>query len=257
MPAVPPDNRLRRARRRYNTLSSANRIGLWSVVVAAIAFAVPTAVSAGQALFHGDPGTMLVDLNDHNCLTRWYVPDNEAALRPSVNGDATPEQLTSWRQADRIAHAGTLEAAVSVHGSSGSSVEIRDISITVTRRERLAKGTVTGWPGCGSGPELHSYLAVDLDTLPLNRAVPAAYLLRSPQQEGARQLEKEMGKSLSLPHTVAAGDFFSFFLVGRTKSYDSHWKATITWWDGKKVQRHTVSDGSKSLRVVPTGDSTP
>ncbi|MFI8437974.1 hypothetical protein ACIGJO_30365 [Streptomyces sp. NPDC079020] len=33
--------------------------------------------------------------------------------------------------------------------------------------------------------------------------------------------------------------------------------ATITWWDGKKIQRRTVSDGGKNLRVVPTGDGTP
>ncbi|MFI8817605.1 MULTISPECIES: hypothetical protein [unclassified Streptomyces] len=244
-------------RRRYGALSSANRIGLWSAVVAALAFAVPTAVSAGQALFPGDPATMLVELNDHNCLTRWYVGDSEAALRPSVSGEATPEELTRLRRADRIAHAGTLEAAVSVHGSSGSSVEIRDISVTVTGREKLAKGTVTGLPGCGSGPDLPTYLAVDLDTLPLNRAVPASYLLRSPQQQGARQLEKGMGQSLTLPRTVSAGDFFSFSLIGRTKSYDCDWTATITWWDGKKIQRQTVSDGSKSLRVVPTGDTIP
>jgi hypothetical protein len=67
-----------------------------------------------------------------------------------------------------------------------------------------------------------------------------------------------MGKSLTLPHTVAAGDFYSFFLVGRAKRYDCHWRATITWWDGKKTHRHTVSDsGGKDLRVVPTGDDFP
>ncbi|MGP3952284.1 hypothetical protein [Streptomyces sp. 7N604] len=256
-PAVPIDNRLRRAGRRYRALSTANKLGLWSAVVAALAFAVPTAVSARQALFPADPATLLVEPNDHTCLNRWYVPETAAALRPSVSG-ASPEQLATWRREGRIAHAGALEAAVSVHGNAGSSVEIRDISVTVTRREKPAPGTVTGPPGCGAGPEEPAYLVVDLDTLPLNRPVPAAYLLHSPQQKEARQLEKDMGQSLSLPHTVAAGDFYSLFLVGRTQRHDCRWRATITWWDGEKTHRRTVSDsGGRDLRVVPTGDDAP
>ncbi|MFC7968356.1 hypothetical protein [Streptomyces cinereoruber] len=254
---VPIDNYLRRMGRRYRGLSTSNRLALWSSVVAALAFAVPTAVSAWQTVFPSDPATLLVEPNDQACLNRWYVPDTEAALRPRLLG-ATPEQLAPWRREGRIAHAGALEAALSVHGNAGSSVEIRDISVTVTRREKLAPGTVTPPSGCGAGPEKPAYLVVDLDTLPLNRPVPATYLLRSPQQKAARQLEKEMGESLILPHTVAAGDFYSLFLVGRAKRYDSHWRATITWWDGQKTHRHTVSDsGGKDLRVVPAGDNLP
>ncbi|MEV6425561.1 hypothetical protein [Streptomyces sp. NPDC051662] len=256
-PAASPDNRLRRIRRRYGALSTANKLGLWSAVVAALAFAVPTAVSARQALFPAEPATLLVEPNEHFCLNRWYVPETEAALRPRVS-DATPGQLASWRQEGRIAHAGALEAAVSVHGNAGSSVEIRDISVTVTRREKPAPGTVTGTPGCGAGPEEPAYLVVDLDTLPLNRPVPAAYLLRSPQQRSARQMEEDMGQSLSLPHTVAADDFYSLFLVGRAQSHDCRWRATITWWDGEKTHRSTVSDkGGRDFRVVPTGDDAP
>ncbi|MFE1824775.1 hypothetical protein ACFW9S_38000 [Streptomyces anulatus] len=149
-----------------------------------------------------------------------------------------------------------LEAAVTVHGDAGSSVEVRDTSVTVTRREKAAPGTVTGPLGCGTGPDEPSYLAVDLDTLPLNQPVPAAYLLRSPQQKAARQLEADHGQSVSLPHTVEEGDFYSLFLIGRTERYDTRWKATITWWDGKDMHRRTLSgrDG-KDLRVVPTGDN--
>lgn len=243
--------------RRYRTLSTSNKLALWSAAIAALAFAVPIAVSAWQTLFPSNPATLLVEPNDQACLNRWYVPDTEAALRPSLRG-ATPEQLAPWRREGRIAHAGALEAALSVHGNAGSSVEIRDISVTVTRREKLAPGTVTPPPGCGAGPEEPAYLVVDLDTLPLNRPVPATYLLRSPQQKAARQLEEDMGQSLSLPHTVAADDFYSLFLVGRTKHYDCHWRATITWWDGEETHRHTVSDsGGKDLRVVPTGDDFP
>ncbi|MGP3999158.1 hypothetical protein [Streptomyces sp. 8N706] len=58
-PVVPPDNRLLRAGRRYRALSTANKLGLWSVVVAALAFAVPTAISARQSLFPADPATLL------------------------------------------------------------------------------------------------------------------------------------------------------------------------------------------------------
>ncbi|HWU06353.1 MAG TPA: hypothetical protein VN520_08210 [Streptomyces sp.] len=252
---VPPDSRLRRAGRRYRALSTANRLSLWTGVIAAFAFAVPTTVSAWQALFPDDPATLLVAPNDQSCLTRWYVADTDAELRSGVNGAASPEQLTAWRQEGRIAHAGTLEAAVSVHGNAGASVEIRDISVTVTRREELAPGTVTGPPGCGAGPDEPAYLAVDLDTLPLNRPVPAAYLLRSPQQKAARRMEEDMGTTVSLPHTVASGDFYSFFLIGHTQRYDTDWRATVTWWDGKEMHSRTVSDpGGKELRVVPTGD---
>ncbi|MEU8913112.1 hypothetical protein [Streptomyces nigrescens] len=99
---------------------------------------------------------------------------------------------------------------------------------------------------------------VDLDTLPLNRPVPAAYLLHSPKQKTARQFEQDMGQSLSLPHTVAADDFYSLFLIGRTRRYDCQWRATIAWWDGEEVHRRTVSEsGAKDLRVVPTGGNTP
>lgn len=257
-PVTTPDNRLRRAGRSYRALSTSNKLALWAVVVAALAFAVPITASAWQTLFPDDTATLLVTPNDHNCMTRWYVPDTDAKLRSSVGGTATPEQLTTWRREGRIAHAGGLEAAVSVHGNAGSSVEIRDISVTVTRRVKPAHGTVTGPPGCGAGPEEPAYLVVDLDTLPLNRPVPAAYLLRSPQQKAARQMEEDMGQSLSLPHTVAADDFYSLFLVGRTQRYDCQWRATITWWDGKKIHHRTVSDsGGKELRVVPTGDDLP
>ncbi|MET9800421.1 hypothetical protein [Streptomyces sp. NPDC006368] len=240
--------------RRYRALSTTNKLSLWSAVVAGLAFAVPTAMSAGQALFPAEPATLLIEANNHSCLNRWYIPQTDAALRRRVN-EASAEQLATWLREGRMAHAGALEAAISVHGNAGASVEIRDISITVTRREKPAPGTVTGPPGCGAGPDEPAYLVVDLDTLPLNRPVPAAYLLRSPRQKAARQLEEDMGRSLSLPHTVAAGDFYSLFLVGRTQRQDSRWRATITWWDGEKLHRHTVSDsGGKDLRVVPTLD---
>ncbi|QIQ03503.1 hypothetical protein [Streptomyces liangshanensis] len=145
-----------------------------------------------------------------------------------------------------------------MHGKAGSSVEVRDISITVTRREKVAPGTVTAPSGCGGDPNEPAYLVVDLDTLPLNRPAPAAYLLRSPQQRSARQLESDFGKSLSLPHTVAAGDFYSLFLISRTQRHDSYWRATITWWDGEETHRRSISGSSgQDLRVVPTGDDAP
>lgn len=116
---------------------------------------------------------------------------------------------------------------------------------------------MTGPPGCGQGPDEPSCLVVDLDTLPLNRAVPAAYLLRSPQQKAARKLEGDMGQSLRLPRTVASDDFFTFHLIGRAQRADTRWQATITWWDGEKTHQHKVSDTSGDLRLVPTGDNFP
>lgn len=51
-PAVPTDNNyLQRMGRRYRTLSTSNKLALWSAAIAALAFAVPIAVSAWQTLF--------------------------------------------------------------------------------------------------------------------------------------------------------------------------------------------------------------
>ncbi|MEU7332805.1 hypothetical protein [Streptomyces parvus] len=241
-------------RRRYRGTSTTDKIALWALVVTAIGLASPAVVSAWQKIFPEDSATLLVEPNEQACLNRWYIPGSAPSSAQVAR--ANSEQLAQWAREGRAVHAGILEAAVTVHGDAGSSVEVRDISVTVTRREKAAPGTVTGIPGCGSGPDEPSYLAVDLDTLPLNQPVPAAYLLRSPQQKAARQLEADQGQSVSLPHTVEEGDFYSLFLIGRTERYDTRWKATITWWDGKDMHRRTVSgrDG-KDLRVVPTGDN--
>ncbi|MFD4237153.1 hypothetical protein [Streptomyces sp. NPDC058542] len=252
---MPPDSRLRRVRRRYRGTSTTDKIALWALVVTAIGLASPAVVSGWQKVFPEDSATLLVEPNEQACLNRWYVPGGDPSISAQV-ARANPDQLAQWVREGRAVHAGILEAAVTVHGDAGSSVEVRDISVTVTHREKGAPGTVTGIPGCGSGPDEPSYLAVDLDTLPLNQPVPAAYLLRSPQQKAARQLEADQGQSVSLPHTIDEGDFYSLFLIGRTERYDTRWKATITWWDGKDMHRRTLSgrDG-KDLRVVPTGDN--
>lgn len=239
-PAVPPDSRLQRVRRRYRGTSTTDKIALWALVVTAIGLASPAVVSAWQKVFPEDSATLLVEPNEQACLNRWYIPSSDASISSQVDR-ATTDQLVQWAREGRAVHAGMLEAAVTVHGDAGSSVEVRDISVTVTHRGKAAPGTVTGPLGCGTGPDEPSYLAVDLDTLPLNQPVPAAYLLRSPQQKAARQLEAEHGKSVSLPHTVDEGDFYSLFLIGRTERYDTRWKATITWWDGKDIHRRTLS----------------
>ncbi|MYW79056.1 hypothetical protein GTY38_13185, partial [Streptomyces sp. SID8369] len=134
-------------------------------MVTAIGLASPAVVSAWQKIFPEDSATLLVEPNEQACLNRWYIPGS--APSSAQVAQANSEQLAQWAREGRAVHAGILEAAVTVHGDAGSSVEVRDISVTVTRREKAAPGTVTGIPGCGSGPDEPSYLAVDLDTLPL------------------------------------------------------------------------------------------
>lgn len=120
-----------------------------SAVVAALAFAVPAAISAGQAVFPDAPATLLVEPDDDNCMVRWYVPDTDTdgTQRTILTSTVAPEQMSAWRRDGRVAAAGQLQAAVSMHGNAGSAVEIRDISIAVTQREELAPDKVTALPG--------------------------------------------------------------------------------------------------------------
>ncbi len=162
VPRVQPDSRLQRVRRRYRGTSTTDKIALWALVVTAIGLASPAFVSAWQKIFPPDSATLLVEPNEQACLNRWYIPGSAPSSAQVAR--ANSEQLAQWAREGRAVHAGILEAAVTVHGDAGSSVEVRDISVTVTRREKAAPGTVTGIDGCGSGPDEPSYLAVDLDT---------------------------------------------------------------------------------------------
>ncbi|MEW1698148.1 hypothetical protein [Streptomyces sp. NPDC091278] len=231
-------------------MGTADRIALYGVVVAALAFLLPLAQSLYGKAFPERSLVLLTHVGKNPCEAGWILTPGNEHIK-SVLWSSDEGQFARWEKEGRIVHAGAVMAGVTLRGALEEAVAVRDISISVTGRSAPVRGTVTRGGGCG-GEDDPEYLVVDLDGLPLNQQVPVSYLQRSPQQSGARKAAAEMGRPLTLPRQVTRTSIYSFFLTGRTAKYDTTWVATITWWDGEKEHTQRIDDQGRPLRVSPS-----
>lgn len=250
-PTDPPQpGRAARLWQRYRALSLANKLTFFGLVVACVPLVTPW-VSAAYGKLTGDDVPLRLDAGqaDDPCNSRWIVDRDRPDLLSKV-GDMDDRALARWERDRRITHHRSVSGSVSMRGNAAAAVEIRDVSITVTRRTKPLAGKVSPPPGCG-GPDLPEVLYVDLDTLPLNRAVPGSYLMSSPQQAQAREDTRAYNgrEPMRLPRSITMKQAYSLMLVGRTQRYYSEWKATVTWWDGEETHTSAIDNDGAPFRV--------
>lgn len=244
--------RLGRLLRWHAGLSWSNRLALYTLVCTAVLGIAPLAATVWRAVFDHSPVAILVETRTDPCSTRWLVPPGGEHLLSALPF-ADTRQYSRWERQGELVHAETVAASVSLRGTIDGAVEIRDISISVDRRDPPVQGTQPEGIGCGGPDEGPEYLVVDLDTLPLGREVSASYLQQSEQQSNARETGEVLGGPLRIPRQVTSDDIYSFEIIGRSQRYDCDWHATVTWWDGEEVRQDTIDNDGRPFRVSAAG----
>ncbi|MFJ6573915.1 hypothetical protein ACIQNU_41630 [Streptomyces sp. NPDC091292] len=234
-------------------MGTANRIALYATVCAVLAYVTPLGQSLYEKVFPDHAVALVVEQQDSPCEASWVLLPGEENLRTAMWGDV--RRISRWERDGRIVHANQVLASVSVRGNADKAVVIRDLTLTVVRRDTPAQGSFFRGGGCGGGEE-PEFLVADLDTLPLNQEVPVSYLRRSPTQKAAREAAEAMGKPVSLPRQVTTDGTYSFSLAGRTQRYDVEWFATVTWWDGEEVRQQRIDNDGRPFRVSAAGEGT-
>ncbi|MEU6115913.1 hypothetical protein ABZ840_15480 [Streptomyces sp. NPDC047117] len=250
-PTPPPagGGRFSRLRRRFAALGAANKIATVGLVIAAVPVLTPLVTAGYDALFGEEAVAMDVSQADDSCSARYVVPPDQERLRSSVPA-APVRTLTRWEREKKITHLSEVEAAISIRGNLDKAVQIRDLTLTITRRAEPTAGRVAPHVVCG-GNGIQEVFAVDLDTLPVGRPVSSGYLLTSPHQEAARQTEKQADRhGLRLPKSIGTSDVYDLLITGRTRSHYTEWRATLTWWDGETLHRTTIDNDGRPFRVT-------
>lgn len=252
-PLPPPPSLLRRIWHWHRALKTGDKLALYGVVLTALVIVTPLAATAWNAAFGGTRVAMLVEQYNDPCFSIWVVPPEGEPLFHRLEG-ADERQYTRWEREEQLVHTDNVEVKVSLRGAD-RAVEIRDITITVLRRDEPVAGPTAGPLACGSGEIVDEpdYIVVDLDTLPLGRDVPVSYLQQSDQQAAAIDRANQLGEAIQLPRTVEPDDFYNFSLVGRTAAHDTDWQATITWWDGEELHHDRLDDDGSPFRVSAAG----
>ncbi|MFE0654482.1 hypothetical protein ACFVZH_38730 [Streptomyces sp. NPDC059534] len=203
---------------------------------------------------------MLVDAEQLNgyCVSSWSaLPGNDDLLPRLIEAD--DREVVRWEREQRIVQRQTLRVLISLRGNTDQAAQLRDVTITVVRRDPLPQGlrpdgrTV----GCGNGDELPQAAGVNLDLLAVGRPVSLSTLRGKPGQRIAAKEALDWGKPVSLPYSLNNGEIYSLFLLGRTESYDVRWKATLTWWDGKKTKSVDVDNAGRPFHVIADPDEAP
>ncbi|WP_116948658.1 hypothetical protein [Jiangella endophytica] len=250
-PPPPRPSPFARLKHWHATLSLANRLGLYALVLTAIGVLAPVAAAVWTATTGPEVG-LLVDQDNNGCTSVWTVPDRSAELVDDIIANKDNRQLARWERDGRITHRGSVKAQVGVH-SAEAPIEVRDLTITVLSRTDPVTGEQSRAQGCGGEPDdgdEPDFVVVDLDTLPIGTDVPIGYLQGSDQQAQARAEADLLGEQITLPRTVGAQDFYSFTLVGRSAGHDTEWRATVTWWDGEQVHTDVLDNDGAPFRVT-------
>ncbi|MFJ9415595.1 hypothetical protein ACIRPT_15685 [Streptomyces sp. NPDC101227] len=189
----------------------------------------------------------IAQVND-SCFSGYVSPPAHDDLRGKIR-DADEETLTRWERDAKITHLSEVAVDLSFQGNGPKAVQVRDVSFTVLRREKPLSGRIAPHTACGGpGPDV---LVVDLDTLPLHRPVSGTYLLTSPHQRAAREeTAQHNGKEMRLPQTVTTQELYDLMLIGRTQRHYCEWRATLTWWDGRRVYKTTIDNAGRPFRVT-------
>ncbi|TGA83950.1 hypothetical protein [Streptomyces sp. MZ04] len=246
--ARPGPSAPRRFARWHAGLSAADKFGLYGVLCAVLPLLIAGVTWLGQSVAPPSPVAMLVEEVVDACSTEWLLTPKGRYLAAGFQG-GDDRQLARWQREGLSVHKDAMTVEVSLRGNADKAVEIRDLSLNVTRRGRPVAGTPPRVMGCG-GPESPERMMVDLDTLPVGRDIPVSYLQRSPHQRAARKAATEYGGELiTLPRQVTTDTFYRFELIARTQRFDSEWTATITWWDGEEVHHDRIDNSGRAFRV--------
>ncbi|MFH8568738.1 hypothetical protein [Streptomyces sp. NPDC017993] len=235
--------------RRFAALGTTNKIAAMGLVIAAVPVLTPVVTSGYDALFGEDAIVMYTEQSDETCSSFWMVAPGQESLRSSIK-PADSRALTRWERESKITHVDTVRSSISIRGNIDQAVQIRDLSITVLRRGRPLPGSPTPTTECGAEQPPEAFY-VDLDTLPLHRPVSGSYLMTSPHQREARKANPTYGrKEMSLPRDIDTGSVYDLLLIGATQRHYCEWRATLTWWDGKKVHTTTIDNDGRPFRVT-------
>ncbi|MER5362638.1 hypothetical protein [Streptomyces sp. NPDC002785] len=241
---------MRAAWRRLRALDVANQIALGALALSLITLAVNPLSSAYNNLFGNDTVAIEAKEMDHFCQAEWSVLAGNDQLLPRLANSADKD-LARWEQQNRIAHRGLVVSLATVRGNAEKAAVLRDVTITVLRRETLPAGlrAAPKQRGCGGAPRPEA-VGVNLDLLAVGRPVSVTTLAGKPGQRAAAKEAADYGDPVALPHTLTADDVYSLFLIGMTERFDCSWQATFSWWDGEESRETVVNNEGRPFRVI-------
>lgn len=273
---TPPEGRrpgrLRRLRDRFNANSVADRIAIAALALTLVSLLSPVLKSGaekvaetvapdksptaqGQSPTVPDKSPVKLEAVAYNdpCLSTWIVtPGHHPEFDQGVASGADEglaDRLTAWEREGSLTHHSEVKAVVNAFSNKDRSVQLRDISITVTARAAPLPGRLAPQIACGDS--FNEGLYVDLDTLPVGLPVSYQHLQSSPQQAAARaEAAKHNDGDISLPYTFSKESFLSLVITGRSLAHYTEWHATLTWWDGEEARTTEVSNGGRPFRVT-------
>ncbi|WP_432095537.1 hypothetical protein [Streptomyces sp. bgisy100] len=210
----------------------------------------PSLGSAYHRVFAQEPVLVEAEQLNGYCTSTWSTLPGNDDLLPRLP-DADKREIVRWEREQRIVQRQTLRVLISLRGNTDKAAQLRDVTVTVVRRDPLPKGVRPDVRtlGCGIGEEPRA-AGVNLDRLAVGRPVSLSALHGKPGQRPAAKEALDWGKPVSLPHSLNSGEIYSLFLLGRTESYDVRWKATLTWWDGEKTESVELDNGGRPFHVM-------
>ncbi|MFJ8751944.1 hypothetical protein ACIREO_21825 [Streptomyces sp. NPDC102441] len=239
-------------------LSVANKIGFAGVVVALLALLVPLLTTLWGRWVEEPSVVFRAEPQKGFCQVDWSTLPGNAGLLPQLQ-DADTRTLTRWERERRIVQRGTNRIMLSLRGNSGMAAQLRDITVTVVRRDPIPAGSRSDprTPGCGDGSLPPEAAGVNLDELAVGRPVSVIDILGKPTQQTAAKEALDWGTPVVLPRTLTSDAVYTLWFLGRTDRWDTSWKATLTWWDGKRTQTVQLDDHGSPFRVMATAPRTP
>ncbi|MGW1666418.1 hypothetical protein [Streptomyces microflavus] len=221
------------------------------LIVAGLAFAGPLLSSVYDHIFSQDSVVVEADQQNGYCTSTWATLPGNDELLPRLP-EADEREIVRWEREQRIVQRQTLRVLIGLRGNTDKAAQLRDVTITVVRRDPLPQGVIPDVRtlGCGIGEEPPEAAGVNLDLLAVGRPVSLNALSGKPGQRAAAKEALDWGKPVSLPHSLNSGEVYSLYLLGRTEAYDVRWKATLTWWDGEKTKTAELDNGGRPFRVM-------
>ncbi|MBM7442419.1 hypothetical protein [Streptomyces sp. HB132] len=216
-----------------------------------MAFAAPSLGATYKHLFAQDSVVVGAEQLNGYCTSTWSTLPGNADLLPRLP-EADQREIVRWEREQRIVQRQTLRVLLSLRGNTDKAAQLRDVTVTVVRRDPLPEGVrpEVRTLGCGNGEEPPQAAGINLDLLAVGRPVSLSALRGKPGQRAAAEEALDWGKPVTLPHSLDSGAVYSLFLLGRTESYDVSWKATLTWWDGEKTKSVDLDNDGRPFRVM-------
>lgn len=217
------------------------RAGARAAAVAAALLGVlllaPGAPPDGRAAGPGSGPRLESEPSDSPCRSTWILPSGAGSAPDGIPPFEDDRLYRHWLRRTGAAFPGKAETVLTLEGGRRRGVRIEAVTAEVTRRAAPVEGIAVPPTGCdGPGPPLAPVIAVDLDGLPLGRAVSAW-----PQA------------GFGLPLDIGPGERFVLRFSGTTRRYDCDWRATVRWSDGVRTRTDVIDHHGRPFRVTATG----